>query len=219
MDIPVGPVLSAGARSGWQEMAALGNGHSDHAKGTLGGGPSPASRNSTGLGLWHFVLWPAAALAGIGTFTFGYGEGFSYLSTNPEACANCHIMQPRLDSYRKASHHTAATCVDCHLPSDFLGKYLAKLRNGWNHSVAFTTGRFAEPIVIKETNSSILQENCLACHGALIHDLTIAAGLRCVHCHRTVGHGELAGLGGPPGKPAARGVEGVAGDKERPPWR
>ena len=30
--------------------------------------------------------------AGIGGFTFVYAKGFSYLSTDPRACVNCHIM-------------------------------------------------------------------------------------------------------------------------------
>lgn len=36
-------------------------------------------------------------LIGIGSFTFGYGEGASYLSNDPNACANCHVMQGHLD--------------------------------------------------------------------------------------------------------------------------
>jgi len=32
-------------------------------------------------------------LLGIGLVTFVYAEGASYLSTDPAACANCHIMQ------------------------------------------------------------------------------------------------------------------------------
>ncbi|MFU8848719.1 MAG: hypothetical protein ACNA77_08385 [Opitutales bacterium] len=31
-------------------------------------------------------------LSGLGIFTFGYGQGASYLSNNPESCVNCHIM-------------------------------------------------------------------------------------------------------------------------------
>ncbi len=157
------------------------------------------TRGGLGLrwGWWHAVVWPVAALAGLGIFAFDYGEGLSYLSTDPSACANCHIMQPQLDSYLKASHHTAATCVDCHLPHEFLPKYVAKLRNGWNHSVAFTTGRFPEPIAITEANARVLQENCVTCHGDLVHDLVVGDDLRCVHCHVTVGHGERASLGGP----------------------
>ena len=52
---------------------------------------------------------------GLGAFTFHYAEGGSYLSTDPQACANCHIMDSQFDSWQKASHHGMATCVDCHL--------------------------------------------------------------------------------------------------------
>ena len=96
--------------------------------------------------LWLGLLW-LAALIGMGAFTFHYGEGLSYFSTNPDACANCHIMRPQLDSYRKSSHHAVATCVDCHLPRSFLSKYLAKAENGWNHSTAFTFQNFGNYIL------------------------------------------------------------------------
>ncbi len=59
-------------------------------------------------------------LIGLGGATVRYAEGLSYLSKDPEACANCHIMNPQYDSWQKASHHTAATCVDCHLPHEFV---------------------------------------------------------------------------------------------------
>ena len=80
----------------------------------------------------------AGALAGLAVFTLDYGEGLSYFSTDPAACANCHIMQPQYDSWQKASHHTVATCVDCHLPHTFVAKYLAKAENGYYHSKGFT---------------------------------------------------------------------------------
>lgn len=35
---------------------------------------------------------------GISAYTFVYAEGASYLSTDPRACANCHIMWPQYDS-------------------------------------------------------------------------------------------------------------------------
>lgn len=139
-------------------------------------------------------------LLGLGATTFLYAEGASYLSTDPAACANCHIMQPQYDSWQKASHHTTATCVECHLPDDFVGKYLAKAENGWNHSKAFTLQDFHQPIVINEKNSRILHENCLRCHGPLVHAAGAAAegaAPRCVRCHASVGHGETTGLGAP----------------------
>jgi cytochrome c nitrite reductase small subunit len=144
-------------------------------------------------------------LLGLGGFTFLYAEGASYLSTDPTACVHCHVMRPHYDAWQKASHHTSATCVDCHLPASGVEKYWAKAVNGWNHSKAFTLQDFHEPIRISEKNAEILQKNCLRCHGDLVHELVPdAAGatdgadaIRCVHCHASVGHGERADLGGP----------------------
>jgi cytochrome c nitrite reductase small subunit len=139
-------------------------------------------------------------LAGMGFTTFNYAEGLSYLSTDPRACANCHIMQSQYDSWQKAGHHTVATCVDCHLPADFLGKYLAKSVNGWNHSKAFTLQDFHEPILLTPSNAQILQNNCVRCHADLVHDQTSVFAEQptsCVRCHARVGHGPRAGLGGP----------------------
>ena len=134
-------------------------------------------------------------LAGVGLFTFGYAEGLSYFSTDPKACVNCHIMREEYDSWQKASHHTAARCVDCHLPHSLVPKYLAKAENGWHHSKGFTLNDFHEPIMIKPHNSAILQENCLACHEPMVHQLvsgvtTDQDAVSCVHCHRGVGHGQ-----------------------------
>ena len=43
----------------------------------------------------------AGLTAGIGAFTFDYGEGLSYFSTDPRACANCHIMNDQYNSWTK----------------------------------------------------------------------------------------------------------------------
>ncbi len=85
-------------------------------------------------------------VVGLGAFTFHYGEGLSYFSKDPRACANCHIMQSEYDSWTKGPHHGTARCVDCHLPHDFLRKYLAKADNGYRHSKGFTLLDFHEPI-------------------------------------------------------------------------
>ena len=134
------------------------------------------------------------ALLGVGLYTFRFAEGLSYFSTDPKACANCHIMNSQYDSWQKSSHHIAARCVDCHLPHDFFSKYLAKAENGYHHSKGFTLQDFPEPIQIKEKNSRILQENCVRCHEGLVEDVVQADGhgggeVHCVKCHREVGHG------------------------------
>lgn len=134
-------------------------------------------------------------LTGLGSYTFHYGEGLSYFSTDPRACANCHIMNDEYDSWQKAGHHQAAKCVDCHLPHDFIPKYIAKADNGWRHSKAFTLQNFHEPIQITPRNSDILQANCIRCHEDFVHELVSGSKLptrdsvQCVHCHQNVGHG------------------------------
>lgn len=154
-----------------------------------------------GRAAWILFGMLLGTALGVGAFTFVYAEGASYLSTDPKACVNCHIMRPQYDAWQKASHHTVAGCVDCHLPASGLAKWWAKGMNGWNHSRAFTLQDFPEPIQITPKNAAILQDNCLRCHGDLVHDLVAGAtsdarAIQCVHCHATVGHGPRAGLGG-----------------------
>jgi cytochrome c nitrite reductase small subunit len=139
-------------------------------------------------------------LLGIGLYIFRYAEGLSYLSTDPKACMNCHIMRPEFDSWQKSSHHGSAACVDCHLPHGFIQKYIAKSDNGYRHSKGFTLQDFHEPIMITPRNSKNLQANCLRCHETMVHGLgpvTVekSQAVLCVHCHQGVGHGEVVGMG------------------------
>lgn len=131
-------------------------------------------------------------LGGVGVFTFGYGQGASYLSNDPQVCANCHVMQDHLDSWQKSSHHAVAVCNDCHLPHHPLGKWVTKGDNGFFHSLAFTLENFHEPIQIKPRNARVTQEACLHCHREFVHPLLPAESggdmLWCVHCHSDVGH-------------------------------
>ncbi|HEY5870196.1 MAG TPA: NapC/NirT family cytochrome c, partial [Candidatus Tectomicrobia bacterium] len=75
---------------------------------------------------------------GIGSYTFLYAHGWSYLIDNPAACANCHIMQDHYDAWLKASHRAVATCNDCHTPTNIIAKYYTKADHGFWHSYAFT---------------------------------------------------------------------------------
>ena len=40
----------------------------------------------------------AGALIGLGAYTFVYAKGYSYLTNDPRACANCHIMRDHYDA-------------------------------------------------------------------------------------------------------------------------
>ena len=135
-------------------------------------------------------------VAGLGGFIFIYAKGYSYLSNDPRACANCHIMQPYYDSWAKSSHHQAASCNDCHVPHGLVEKYMGKARNGFNHSKAFTLQNFEEPIRIKKANLQALQHNCIDCHSTLVSEITahkdVESGeARCTQCHRSAGHMSL----------------------------
>ena len=76
----------------------------------------------------------AGFVIGIGLYTFVYAKGYSYLTNNPQACANCHVMQTQYDAWIKSSHHSVATCNDCHTPHNIIGKYAVKASNGFFHS-------------------------------------------------------------------------------------
>ncbi len=132
------------------------------------------------------------ALGGVGAFTFGYGKGASYLSNNPTTCANCHVMQGHFDSWQSSSHRHVAVCNDCHLPHDFVGKWMTKGDNGFFHSLAFTLDNFKEPIQIKPRNRRVTQGACISCHSDFVHQMLPEKRggemLMCIQCHSDVGH-------------------------------
>jgi cytochrome c nitrite reductase small subunit len=147
-------------------------------------------------------------LSGLGGFTFIYAQGASYMTNDPRACANCHVMRQHLDGWSRSSHHNVATCNDCHTPHNFVGKYMTKALNGYHHSLAFTLGNFHEPIQIGPRNRRIAEQACRSCHENIVqmidHGLppgsTTAQGkaaapraaepIDCLRCHANVGHME-----------------------------
>jgi cytochrome c nitrite reductase small subunit len=156
--------------------------------------PNDQAAPSRGL-IFLLIATFFGASAGIGIFTFGYAEGGAYLTNRPEACANCHVMNEQFDAWVKSSHGKFATCNDCHAPHDPIGKYYCKARNGFFHSLAFTTGRFPDQIQMHDYNQGVVEANCRYCHEQLTHqiDPLPAAGksgdrMSCIHCHATVGH-------------------------------
>ncbi len=86
------------------------------------------------------------AAVGLGIYTFAYAKGWSYLTDDPKACANCHVMSEQYEGWLKASHRSVAVCNDCHVPDNFVGKYYTKANHGFWHSFYFTTQTFHEPI-------------------------------------------------------------------------
>jgi cytochrome c nitrite reductase small subunit len=134
----------------------------------------------------------AGIFFGVGGYTFIYARGASYMTNDPAACVNCHVMNEQYDGWRKGSHRAVAVCNDCHAPHDIAGKYFTKALNGWNHSYAFTTGNFPDPIRITPRNREIAVKACLHCHAAVTHVMVPSLDREpprdCLRCHARVGH-------------------------------
>lgn len=138
----------------------------------------------------------AGSAAGIGLFTFVYARGYSYLTDDPAACANCHVMRENYQGWAHSSHHGVAVCNDCHTPHNLFGKYAVKAINGYRHSEAFTLGGFHEPIRITPYDEAVTENACRRCHADVVQMIdyhpglpdTEANRLSCIRCHRSVGH-------------------------------
>lgn len=143
-------------------------------------------------GVYMLIAGSLGLASGIGAFTFGYGHGASYLSNDPTACVNCHVMEPYYDTWQNSSHHHVAVCNDCHLSHHPLGKWVTKADNGFFHSLAFTLENYPEPIRIKPRNRRVTQNACINCHSETVHQMFPATPeqdmLMCVTCHSDVGH-------------------------------
>ena len=150
-----------------------------------------AGRGSTTLAVIIGTL--VGATAGMGIYTFVYAHGASYLGSDPRACVNCHIMRDEYDAWNHSSHRLVAACNDCHAPHALIPKLFTKALNGFNHSFAFTTGRFHEPIQITPRNRRITEAACRSCHARLVAEIDHPGSdgkreLQCTGCHRDVGH-------------------------------
>jgi cytochrome c nitrite reductase small subunit len=137
----------------------------------------------------------AGITLGLGGYTFLYAKGYSYVTNDPQACANCHIMRGHYEAWTRGSHHAVAVCNDCHTPPGLIPKYMTKATNGFWHSFYFTTGRFPDPIRMTERNHRVTELACRKCHAAVtaaidpLHsNSSTARGLTCTKCHNDVGH-------------------------------
>lgn len=146
---------------------------------------------------------------GIGLFALYSGNAFSYLSDDPIACINCHVMAPQYATWQRSSHARVATCNDCHVPQDnAIRKYLFKAQDGLRHAGVFTLRLEPQVIRIKDAGAEAVQENCIRCHGTLteriqagdvtLSDVHAGNGMLCWQCHREVPHGRVNSLASTP---------------------
>lgn len=65
-------------------------------------------------------------LLGSGAYTAYSANGLSYLSDDPRACVNCHIVRKYYDGWQKAGHHAVATRNDRHVLHSLIPRHLAE---------------------------------------------------------------------------------------------
>jgi cytochrome c nitrite reductase small subunit len=139
---------------------------------------------------------PAVALAaavglavGIAGYTFVYAKGGAYLGDDPNACAQCHVMQVYLDSWQNSPHQHVAVCNDCHTPANPIRKYVVKATNGFHHSTAFTSGNYPTNIRAREASRRVVEQQCRYCHADVVQAMVgNDESASCVRCHGGVGH-------------------------------
>ncbi|NKQ41271.1 MAG: cytochrome c nitrite reductase small subunit [Sulfurovum sp.] len=136
-------------------------------------------------------------------------KAWSYLSKDPKACINCHVMNTQYATWQHSAHGNAGiTCVECHLPTDgFVKKYTAKAIDGWNHTVAFTMNTYKHAIEMSDDGARRVQENCISCHASITSTLVnnadnyhnfdqpyVENGRKCWDCHKGTPHGKVRGI-------------------------
>ena len=150
---------------------------------------------------WRLPVFVAlGVLAGLGVMVIQSSRAISYLSDEPEACINCHVMNQAYAAWQHGSHHLAAQCVDCHLPhQNPVAKLAFKARDGLRHSYVFTFRLEPQVMQLSEGAVPVVQENCLRCHASQFFMVRLAAAAerRCWDCHDGA-HGRVTSLSAAP---------------------
>lgn len=153
--------------------------------------------------------WRMAGMGVLGSFFGGaayvayVSNAISYLSDDPKACINCHIMNPTYASWQHSSHARVAVCNDCHVPHDStFRKYWFKANDGLRHSALFTLRRERQVIQAIPASKKVIQQNCIRCHAQVLQSSEITQPHNfersCIECHREVPHGRQSSLSATP---------------------
>lgn len=141
-------------------------------------------------------------LLGLGLMIFRLSNAIAYMSDDPTACINCHVMTPQYATWLHSSHRERANCNDCHVPFDnIIRKLWFKANDGMRHAYMFTFRLEPQVIKVKDAGKTVLQENCIRCHSNQLGTSSIASitlkdselgkGHLCWDCHREVPHGRV----------------------------
>ena len=150
------------------------------------------------------VLLTSAVFVGLLAMTLHISRATSYLTEDPAACVNCHIMAPQYASWQKGSHGRVTTCNDCHVPQDVVRKYAFKAYDGTRHAFMFTFKMEPQVIRMHAPGVRVVRENCVRCHGEWMEETLAMGGMdhgegrQCWDCHREVPHGRVHSLASAP---------------------
>ena len=149
-------------------------------------------------------------MAGLGAYTIYMSRVHSYLSNDPSACINCHIMTPYYQAWNHSSHGRVTTCNDCHVPhSSVIAKYAFKAKDGLYHAAVFTLRAEPQTMRPREASSNVIMENCVRCHTQLNTEFVKTGritytearhgeGKACWDCHTQVPHTKISSLSSSP---------------------
>jgi cytochrome c nitrite reductase small subunit len=149
-------------------------------------------------------------IGGLGGYMVYMSKAYSYLSDDPAACVNCHIMTPYYQSWNRSSHAQWATCNDCHVPQDnTVNKYAFKAKDGLYHAAVFTVKSEPQVIRPREASYEVIMNNCIRCHTELntgfvktgmidYYDVKEGKGKACWDCHTQVPHTKVSNLSSSP---------------------
>ncbi len=142
----------------------------------------------------------AGVALGMAVILVRIANATSYLSDDPQACINCHVMTDAYASWQRGSHGQAAACIDCHVPhSSIFAKYAYKGQDGLKHSYVFTARKEPQVLELSARAAPVVQANCVRCHSQQVTMIEATAGLQrhCWDCHQGI-HGKARSLSASP---------------------
>lgn len=151
------------------------------------------------------VIVLVGAIFGLGLYIVKISNITSYMSDDPKACINCHVMTAEYITWDHSSHRAVANCNDCHVPNDnIFNKYYFKAKDGMYHATVFTLRMEPQAIIMKDASAEVVQKNCVRCHEDQVTDAKMSSWVdnhkenrttrKCWECHQQVPHGRVKSL-------------------------
>lgn len=122
----------------------------------------------------------------------------AYLSNEPSACAGCHLMRPRHDSWSRSGHKMVASCNDCHAAHSGATRFVSQGMSGLRHATVDTLDEDSAASLANRTTKETVEAACRRCHHRVVGAMLARAGDKasCVSCHESVGHAKGVSLAG-----------------------